>query len=169
MDKDPFYEGKTHESPTRVSVWEKGASIASLTQSNARHRTEVQRLPMGRRLRCAKVHRVSAKTSLFSCSSPRLSPRCRARTRAGTPCQSPAMTNGRCRMHGGASPGAPTGNSHAFKHGRFTAEAIAERREFAALQRVNDPTCGEITTTPNLRSAAGSSCPSDFCQLPGRQ
>jgi hypothetical protein len=38
-------------------------------------------------------------------------------------------------MHGGASPGAPTGNSHAFKHGRFTAEAIAERREFAALVR----------------------------------
>jgi hypothetical protein len=24
--------------------------------------------------------------------------------RAGTPCQSPAMMNGRCRMHGGASP-----------------------------------------------------------------
>jgi hypothetical protein len=45
------------------------------------------------------------------------------------------MTNGRCRMHGGASPGAPTGNSHAFKHGRFTAEAIAERRKFAALVR----------------------------------
>jgi hypothetical protein len=45
------------------------------------------------------------------------------------------MTNGRCRMHGGASPGAPKGNSHAFKHGRFTAEAIAERREFAALVR----------------------------------
>ena len=64
-----------------------------------------------------------------------LSPRCRARTRAGTPCQSPAMMNGRCRMHGGASPGAPKGNNHAFKHGRFTAEAIAERREFAALVR----------------------------------
>jgi hypothetical protein len=45
------------------------------------------------------------------------------------------MTNGRCRMHGGASPGAPKGNGHALKHGRFTAEAIAERREFAALVR----------------------------------
>jgi hypothetical protein len=32
-----------------------------------------------------------------------------ARTRAGTPCQSPAMTNGRCRMHGGKAPGAPEG------------------------------------------------------------
>jgi hypothetical protein len=28
-------------------------------------------------------------------------PRCRARTRRGSPCQSPAMKNGRCRMHGG--------------------------------------------------------------------
>jgi IS5 family transposase len=53
----------------------------------------------------------------------------------GTPCRSPAMTNGRCRMHGGTSPGAPKGNSHALRHGRYTAEAIAERREFAALLR----------------------------------
>ena len=64
-----------------------------------------------------------------------LSPRCRTRTRTGTPCRSPAMTNGRCRMHGGTSPGAPKGNSHALRHGRYTAEAIAERREFAALLR----------------------------------
>ena len=33
--------------------------------------------------------------------------RCEARTRSGQPCQSGAMTNGRCRMHGGPSPGAP--------------------------------------------------------------
>ena len=64
-----------------------------------------------------------------------LSPRCRARTRAGTTCQSPAMPNGRCRMHGGKAPGAPRGNSHALRHGRYTAEAIAERRAFAALLR----------------------------------
>jgi hypothetical protein len=38
-------------------------------------------------------------------------------------------------MHGGTSPGAPKGNSHALRHGRYTAEAIAERREFAALLR----------------------------------
>ena len=29
------------------------------------------------------------------------------------PCRLPAMTNGRCRMHGGASPGAPIGNTKA--------------------------------------------------------
>jgi hypothetical protein len=45
------------------------------------------------------------------------------------------MPNGRCRMHGGLSPGAPKGNRNAFKHGRFTAEAIARRRDVAALLR----------------------------------
>jgi len=38
-------------------------------------------------------------------------------------------------MHGGTSPGAPIGNSNARKHGRYTAEAIAQRRELAALIR----------------------------------
>ncbi|MEO1473907.1 MAG: hypothetical protein AAFS03_08200 [Pseudomonadota bacterium] len=46
------------------------------------------------------------------------------------------MTNGRCRMHGGKSPGAHTGNDNARKHGHYTADAIAERRELAALLRV---------------------------------
>ncbi len=63
-------------------------------------------------------------------------PRCRARTRRGSLCQSPAMKNGRCRMHGGMSPGAPKGNKNALKHGRYTAEAIARRREVAELIRV---------------------------------
>ena len=61
--------------------------------------------------------------------------RCLARTRRGTPCQSPAMKNGRCRMHGGLSPGAPKGNKNAFKHGLYTNEAIARRREVAAIIR----------------------------------
>jgi uncharacterized protein YjcR len=38
-------------------------------------------------------------------------------------------------MHGGTSPGAPKGNKNAWKHGRYTAEAIAERREITALIR----------------------------------
>ena len=33
-----------------------------------------------------------------------LSPRCGAKTRSGTPCLSPAMANGRCRMHGASLP-----------------------------------------------------------------
>src|ERR1700704_5669582 len=63
----------------------------------------------------------------------RQAPRCGAKTRRGTPCQSPAMPNGRCRMHGGPSPGAPKGNQNAFKHGRYSAQAILRRREIAAL------------------------------------
>jgi uncharacterized protein YjcR len=45
------------------------------------------------------------------------------------------MANGRCRTHGGTNSGAPKGNKHAFKHGRYSAEAIADRREVAALIR----------------------------------
>jgi hypothetical protein len=43
------------------------------------------------------------------------------------------MANGRYRMHGGLSPGAPRGNRNALKHGRYTAEAIAWRQEIACL------------------------------------
>ena len=59
--------------------------------------------------------------------------RCLARTRRGTPCQSSAMKNGRCRMHGGPSTGAPKGNKNAYKHGRYTSEAIEERRILRAM------------------------------------
>ena len=43
------------------------------------------------------------------------------------PCQSPAMPNGRCRMHGGKSPGAPKGNRNAWKR-HYSVEAIAMRK-----------------------------------------
>ena len=45
------------------------------------------------------------------------------------------MPNGRCRMHGGLSPGAPKGNQNALKHGGFTKEAIRRRSQLAALIR----------------------------------
>jgi len=45
------------------------------------------------------------------------------------------MANGRCRMHGGLSPGAPLGNANARRHGQYGAEAIAERRRVAAMIR----------------------------------
>jgi hypothetical protein len=61
--------------------------------------------------------------------------RCGARTRRAGRCQSPAMPNGRCRMHGGPSPGAPKGNRNAFKHGYYTAKAIAQRRATSLLVR----------------------------------
>jgi hypothetical protein len=42
------------------------------------------------------------------------------------------MTQGGSRLLNTA-PGAPKGNGHALKHGRYITEAIAERRAFAAL------------------------------------
>ena len=53
--------------------------------------------------------------------------RCGAKTRKGGLCRSPAMPNGRCRMHGGKSTGAPKGNKNAWKHGRYSEVAKAER------------------------------------------
>jgi uncharacterized protein YjcR len=61
------------------------------------------------------------------------SPRCGAKTRKNTPCQSPAMPNGRCRMHGGRSPGAPKGNRNAWKHGHYSAEDFAASRQAIAF------------------------------------
>ncbi len=65
------------------------------------------------------------------------SPRCGARTRAGRPCQAlPVHGKKRCRMHGGAAgSGAPRGNQNALKHGRYTRDAIAARRQLRALVR----------------------------------
>ncbi|MGW8188882.1 HGGxSTG domain-containing protein [Sphingomonas hankookensis] len=60
--------------------------------------------------------------------------RCLAKTRRGTACQSPAMPNGRCRLHGGLSRGAP-GNQNALKHGMYSQAAIETRREAAAIRR----------------------------------
>ncbi len=56
-----------------------------------------------------------------------LAPRCEAKTRKGVKCQSPSMPNGRCRMHGGSSPGAPCGARHGkHKHGLCTKEVKAQ-------------------------------------------
>jgi uncharacterized protein YjcR len=62
--------------------------------------------------------------------------RCGARTRGGTSCLGPAMPNGRCRMHGGKSPGAPKGNRNAWKHGHYSAESVKLRRYVQALARL---------------------------------
>jgi uncharacterized protein YjcR len=63
------------------------------------------------------------------------SPRCGAKTRSGGPCGSPAVSGRkRCRMHGGAQgAGAPKANQNARKHGLFTRDAMAERRQIQAL------------------------------------
>jgi hypothetical protein len=61
--------------------------------------------------------------------------RCGAKTRSGGSCHSPAVHGKkRCRMHGGAQgSGAPRANRNARKHGLFTRDAIAERRQIQRL------------------------------------
>ena len=63
------------------------------------------------------------------------SPRCGARTLTGSRCRSPGDAERPCRMHGGRSPGAQRGNKNALKHGCYTADAIAPRRENSGLVR----------------------------------
>ncbi len=69
-------------------------------------------------------------------------PRCGARTRAGTTCRSPAMPNGRCRMHGGASTGARTAEgmerakTARLKHGRRAAPAREAARKRGEAKRI---------------------------------
>ena len=63
------------------------------------------------------------------------SPRCGAKIRSGGLCRAPAVRGKkRCRMHSGAPrSGAPRGNRNARKHGLFTTDPIAERRQVQAL------------------------------------
>ena len=69
--------------------------------------------------------------------SAHLARRCGAKTRAGTPCRSPAVKGKqRCRMHGGSSPGAPKGNRNAVKHGRYTTTRKIEH--FKARQTLRE-------------------------------
>lgn len=62
-------------------------------------------------------------------------PRCGAKTRRGTPCQSPAVHGKcRCRLHGcGKGSGAPKGNKYALTHGQTTAEVKAFKKEVREL------------------------------------
>jgi hypothetical protein len=56
-------------------------------------------------------------------------PRCGAKTREDGTCRRPAMPNGKCRIHGGLSPGAPLGAANGrFKDGYWTCEAVEERQ-----------------------------------------
>ena len=64
---------------------------------------------------------------------------CEARNRQGKPCKLRAgwgtnhVGHGRCKLHGGKSPGAPKGNQNALKHGYYTAEALMERQRIRQL------------------------------------
>ena len=65
--------------------------------------------------------------------------RCGATNRRGTPCQCPAMANGRCRLHGGLGTGPKSLagieriRRAVTKHGRYSQGAKAERLRFRTL------------------------------------
>ena len=63
-------------------------------------------------------------------------PRCgaKARTRNYLPCQNAAMTNGRCRMHGGKSTGAPCGSEHwNYRHGIYVKDMVMIKKQHRQL------------------------------------
>lgn len=60
---------------------------------------------------------------------------CGARTRSGAPCKrAPMEGKARCKLHGGASTGAPKGNSNAVKHGFYSDALLPDER--ALYERV---------------------------------
>jgi hypothetical protein len=71
--------------------------------------------------------------------------RCRAKSkRSGLQCQAPAVRGyAVCRMHG-AGGGAPKGNRNALRHGDFTAEGLALKRQISALARIARETIAGI-------------------------
>ena len=69
-----------------------------------------------------------------------LLPRCNAMAKStGVRCKQPAMRNGKCYWHGGASTGAPLGNMNSFKHGMYTKESLERQKNIRQLLK----TCRE--------------------------
>ncbi len=62
--------------------------------------------------------------------------RCGAKTRNGSKCQKPALKGkSRCHLHGGRA-GAPSGERNgAYKHGRYSTEAVATQGQVTARLR----------------------------------
>jgi hypothetical protein len=69
----------------------------------------------------------------------------------------PAMSNGRCRLHGGKSTGPRTleglerSKKANWKHGYYSAEAIAERRYMSLLLRESRALIGRISKDELIR------------------
>src|ERR1035437_10291942 len=65
--------------------------------------------------------------------------KCGAKTRAGGKCKAPAMPNGRCRVHGGQSTGAPADNQNAAKPGSLYSKYLTpeEQATYAQIELGN--------------------------------
>lgn len=76
-------------------------------------------------------------------NKPHARKRCGAKTRSGKPCKNGAMNNGRCRMHGGKSTGAPPekmkSNQNSKKHGFFSKYIPKETLEIMGMLNDKNP------------------------------
>ncbi len=76
--------------------------------------------------------------------------KCGAKTRKSTACRSPAMKNGRCRMHGGKSTGARTKagiekiKKANFRSGLYTKEMVLSGKYMAMLIKESKATIEKI-------------------------
>ncbi|MBU1181374.1 MAG: hypothetical protein KKF00_04265 [Proteobacteria bacterium] len=99
------------------------------------------------KIKMDKPHAGEGKTCFFSFMN---ASQCGAKTRKGHPCKSPAMKNGRCRMHGGKSTGPKTPEgieriraAH-LTHGNYTQQAAADKREFRELMKLLNENMKEV-------------------------
>jgi hypothetical protein len=78
-------------------------------------------------------------------------PICGAKTRSGSPCKKPGgwatdhVGTGRCKLHGGASPGGP------LKHGRYSIKRAGLEEKIRQFE--NDPAAGDLTSELALMRA----------------
>ncbi len=121
-----------------VANFESGSALTGRQRCEAGYRGfgrerrtgSCRRSSTGRRSTTMKKHKRNTGPMLAS-------KRCRAKTRSGRPCASPAVRGKkRCRMHGGAKgSGAPFGNTNALKHGYYSKRWFGFRRDVAVLLR----------------------------------
>ena len=73
-------------------------------------------------------------------------PKCQATAKStGKRCGNIAMKGKSvCYLHGGKSPGAKMGNQNAYKHGNYTAEAIAGRQYIQQLIKYSQELLGQL-------------------------
>lgn len=69
---------------------------------------------------------------------------CGAKTRSGKTCKNSAMANGRCRMHGGKSTGAPKGNKNGSTPGSIYSKFLTDEEKEIVSQVELDNIDNEI-------------------------
>jgi hypothetical protein len=153
QDGDPAMAGEASRGANAVArlmkAYQEGAQTLGKLRSGGRQVVTVQHVsvePGGQAVVASQIerregglmpgiaattrHQPHAPIGAAGLAQARAAERCGARRKYdGQPCQAPAMANGRCRVHGGKSPGAPEGERNGrYRHGGRTKAMRAERR-----------------------------------------